>query len=86
VINRFLAAHAFASWMPYHNDGVRSGLHGLWLTLAVLRAEVLRACATHVSAVDLDTLTRGIRQADLLLNHLADRRRLAAALHQHRAG
>jgi hypothetical protein len=47
---------------------------------------VLRACATHVSAVDLDTLTRGIRQADLLLNHLADRRRLAAALHQHRAG
>jgi hypothetical protein len=83
VINRFLAAHAFASWMPYYNGGVRSGVRGLRLALAVLRAEVFRACATDVGTVDVDTLTRGIRQADLLLEHLADRRRLAAALNQH---
>ena len=73
VINRFLAAHAFASWMAYHGDGVLSAVRNLRLALAVLRAEVFRACHERRMELNAVTIEHGIRQTDLLLMHLADR-------------
>lgn len=80
VVNRFLAAHAFASWMDYQGGGVLSGIGRLQLALAVLRAEFARAADVHDDAGTDVTLTQAIRQTDLLLVHLVDRQRLARAL------
>jgi len=80
VINRFLAAHAFASWMAYQGDGVRSGIRRLWLALAVLRLETARAARAADGELKDGTLMQAIRQTDLLLVHLVDRQRLAVAL------
>jgi hypothetical protein len=80
VINRFLAAHAFASWMAYQGGGVIPGVRRLRLALAVLRAEVARVCETDRADVNAATLKRGIRQADLLVVHLIERQRLASLL------
>jgi hypothetical protein len=82
VINRFLAAHAFASWMPYQGGDVVSGIRRLRLALAVLRAEVTRAAEATTGEVTVATFVCGIRQADLLLVHLIDRSSLANWLRQ----
>jgi hypothetical protein len=52
----------------------------LHLTLAVLRCELVRACAADDRPLDRATLTAAIRQTDLLVVHLADRARLARLL------
>jgi len=70
VVGRYLAAHLFATWMAYQGNGLRSTLLYLRVVLAVLRCETARA----------GTLVDGIRQADLLLRHFADREMLAASL------
>ena len=78
VINRFLAAHAFASWMAYQGSGVVSQIMRLRLTLAVLRAEVIRRARAEGSSSTC--LKDAIRHADLLMVHLVDRTRLARRL------
>ena len=80
VINRFLSAHAFASWMAYQGDGVVAGVRRLRLVLAVLRAEAARACPDDGSRLDRPALTDAIRQTDLLLRHLVDRQALNSAI------
>jgi hypothetical protein len=69
-VGRFLAAHAFACWMAYQGNGLRSIAMYLRLVLAVLRVEAAR----H------DSLLDAIRQSDLLLRHLVDRDMLAARI------
>ena len=78
-INRFLAAHAFAAWAAYQGRGLDSLIGALRAALAVLRYEVLRACEHSAGPLTDDVLKTGIRQADLLLVHLADRRQLAVS-------
>jgi hypothetical protein len=80
VINRFLAAHAFACWMAYEGSGVVSHITRLRLVLAVLRAESIRRCVHEDGELDARLLTHAIRQTDLLIVHLVDRARLAAQL------
>jgi len=80
VINRYLAAHAFASWLTYQGAGVRSHVRGLRLVLAVVRAETVRAGQAKGDDVNDAALTRAIRQADLLLMHLVDRTELARGI------
>jgi hypothetical protein len=80
AINRFLAAHAFASWMPYQGGDVLSGVRRLRLALAVLRAEAVRVCDAPGGVLTEQALAEAIRQSDLLLVHLADRQRLATRL------
>ncbi len=70
IVGRYLAAHAFASWMAYQGNGLAATVLYLRVTLAVLTVEVGR----H------GTLRDGIRHADLLLRHLVDRETLAARL------
>ena len=80
VINRFLAAHAFAAWMAYQGSGAVSHITRLRLVLAVLRAECIRSCVHEDGELDARLLTHAIRQTDLLIVHLIDRARLAARL------
>jgi len=80
IINRFLAAHAFASWMDYQGDGVLCGIRRVRLALAVLRAEALRPARAENDELTDGTLMQAIRQTDLLLVHLIDRQRLSAAM------
>jgi len=75
VIGRYLSGHAFASWMAYQGSGVMSLIRRLQLALAVLRAEAIRRCDGE--SLTAETLKEGVRQADLLLVHLADRSELA---------
>jgi hypothetical protein len=77
VINRFLAAHAFASWAAYQGRGLDSMIRTLRAALAVLRYEVLRACERSAEPLSDEMLKTAIRQSDLLLVHLADRGQLA---------
>lgn len=69
VINRFLAAHSFASWMAYQGNGLLPLTRRLHLALAVLRAEVMRVCAEEGSVLTTAQLKQAIRQTDLLLVH-----------------
>jgi hypothetical protein len=70
VVGRFLAAHAFASWMAYQGNGLAATLLYLRVVLAVLSVESER----HQG------LQEGVREADLLLRHLVDRESLAGQL------
>jgi hypothetical protein len=80
VVRRFLAAHAFASWMAYEGNGVRSIVNSIHLALAVLRQEAVRVCRDENALIDSQHLKQSIQRTDLLLVHLADRRRLARAV------
>lgn len=80
LVNRLLAAHAFASWTAYQGDGVRSQIRWLRLVLAVLREEAARAWQRDAGSLTRDRLVEAVRQTDLLLVHLVDRETLAAHL------
>jgi hypothetical protein len=80
VVNRFLAAHAFAAWVAYQGDGLLSMVRRLALVLAVLTVETARACGNAGVPLTVELLTSGVRQTDLLLVHLADRAEVARRL------
>jgi len=83
VLNRFLAAHAFAAWMAYQGNGLLAMMQHLCTALAVLRIEAIRVCSADGEPLTRARLKHAIRQTDLLLMHLADRERLAAQLSVH---
>lgn len=80
IVNRFLAAHAFAAWNAYQADGLVTGMRLLQLTLAVLRGESARVPPLEGGELTRDRLRHAIRQTDRLLIHLVDRAALAARL------
>jgi hypothetical protein len=80
IVNRFLAAHAFAAWNAYQADGLVTGVRLLQLTLAVLRGESARLPPLEGGELTRDRLRHAIRQTDRLLIHLVDRAALAARL------
>jgi hypothetical protein len=80
VVNRYLAGHAFASWMPYLGLGLAGVVSELAAALAVLRVECIRECARVGTTLTAETLRRAVRQADLPLCHLAARDSMARAL------
>lgn len=79
VIRRFLAAHAFASWMPYEGSGLGAVVGSLHLTLTTLRQEIDAACSGGRAALSPERLTQAIRRTDLRLVHLTPRAELARA-------
>jgi hypothetical protein len=80
VIRRFMAAHAFASWMAYEGTGVRAIVSSIRLALAVLRQEAIRICGDEGAMLDATRLKQSVRRTDLLLVHLTDRQTLAGRL------
>jgi hypothetical protein len=77
-VRRWLAARAFASWLPLQGPGLRTAALGLAVALATLRAELARG--GRDAAADAPSLVEAIRRADLLLLHLADPQALADRL------
>ena len=68
IARRYLAARAFASWMPYQGGGVAAGLGSLRFALKVL--------GDHCARLPLKD---AIRQTDLRIVHLLSRDSVAAA-------
>jgi hypothetical protein len=71
VLNRYLAAKAFASWTAYQGRGVATIVRGLEAALALVRVEASRHCRDAARSLDRDLLLEAIRSADFALNHLA---------------
>ena len=71
VVNRYLAAKAFASWTAYQGRGVATIVRGLEAALALVRVEASRQCRDAARSLDRDLLLEAIRSADFALNHLA---------------
>jgi hypothetical protein len=77
VVNRYLAAHAFANWMAYQGRGLLGWVRSIEAALETLSAECETQCQQAGRAVDRELLTASIRSADFFLRHLADRSALA---------
>jgi len=80
VVGRYLAAKVFASWLAYQGRGLKTVLAGAFAALAGLRVEAARQCEASGRRLDAALLKEAIRQADLLLVHLASREALAERL------
>jgi uncharacterized heparinase superfamily protein len=80
VVRRYLAAHAFGSWLAYQGRDLFTVIRGLDAALTVLQIEIVRACHARNAPLDRTTLHAAIRQADLVLRHYVDRQALADAL------
>lgn len=80
VIGRYLAAHAFASWVAYQGASLRAVVRLIRAALTVLEVETARVCIKVGRPLDRTSLLEGVRQSDLLLVHYADRQALADAL------
>lgn len=77
VVNRYLAAHAFANWVAYQGQSLRSCVRSVDVALAVLVVECAWQCHQAERPLDVALLTDAICSADFLLRHLADRHALA---------
>lgn len=79
VVGRYLASRAHASWAMYLGDGLEAVERMVTVARTTLQVEAVRQCVARGRTLDRPTLTEAIRQADLLLVHLADPERLCAA-------
>jgi hypothetical protein len=77
VAQRFLAAHAFGSWVAYQGRGLHTIVRAVEAALVVLKIEIVRACQARDTTLDRALLHDAIRQADLLLRHYVDRQAFA---------
>jgi hypothetical protein len=85
-IKRYLAAKAFASWIPWQARGVRSMVAALRAARGVLRVEAGRQCAAAGRVLDRHLLIEAIRQSDLLVVHKVSSELLAKRLAPVEAG
>jgi hypothetical protein len=85
-IKRYLAAKAFASWIPWQARGVRSMVAALRAARGVLRVEAGRQCAAAGRVLDRHLLIEAIRQSDLLVVHKVSSQVLAKRLAAVEAG
>ena len=76
---RGFAAKAHASWAMYLGSGLADVERHVQRAAHVLQVEAVRECLRRRTSLDRATLTTAIRQADLLLVHLADPQQLHRA-------
>ena len=79
MLRAYLAARLFGNWVAYYGQGLHAIVEYLQVALAVVRMEAVNAAAQTPSS-PWQTVTAAIRNADLLLVHLSDPRRLARQL------
>lgn len=72
----YVAAHAFANWTAYQGDGLPVWLASVAAPLAVLAVTAARQCQMANRPLDDNLFVEAVRQADLLLRHLASREAL----------
>ncbi|MBN1477938.1 hypothetical protein JXA47_14380 [Candidatus Sumerlaeota bacterium] len=89
-IRRYLASKAFANWIAYQGQGMRSALFAVIAAHASLRVHAALRCEEAGRPLDRDLLREAIRDSDLLLVHrmsrelftaLCDRRELDVSDH-----
>jgi Fe-S-cluster containining protein len=68
-VKRYLAARAFASWIPWHARDLRVAVRWLAAARSVLRVEAARECGRTGRQLDRAQLVAAVRRADLLLVH-----------------
>lgn len=73
----YLASRAFASWVAYQGDGLRTIVRSLEAALSVVKIEALRIAERSGVDIEAGSLLEAFRRADLLLLHFADREALA---------
>lgn len=79
-LRRFLAAHAFASWVAHQGRGLRTRVLALLTALALVRARAGQLCGRAGVELDAALFLRAVRDADLLLRHLCAPEELARRL------
>ena len=88
-VKRYLAARAFASWIPWHARDLRVAVRWLAAARSVLRVEAARECGRTGRRLDRAQLVAAVRRADLLLVHkasasmVADRLQAADVVNSH---
>jgi hypothetical protein len=81
IVRRYLASRLFGNWIAYYGAGLHDVVEYLRITLSVLKMEAARAHArSSPSSSPWQTLNEAVRNADLLLVHLSDTRRLVDLL------
>jgi hypothetical protein len=80
TVRRYLAAHAFGSWVGRIGSGLLTGVAHLLVAHAVLRIEAARVCASASRPLDDQAMAEAALLADRLLVHLAVPERLARRL------
>lgn len=80
IVNRFLAAHAFAAWSAYQAEGLVPQIRALGLVLAALRHQTVHLCQRAGGPLTRRRLLDAVRQTDRLLRHLVNRAALAARM------
>ena len=76
---RYLAAHALGNWCGYQGRGLRTYMRSLEAAAAVL----VTTASGHVDAAGDAGFIAAVRDADLLLRHLASSEALATAWSRH---
>jgi Fe-S-cluster containining protein len=80
TIRAYLAARLFGTWIAYYGRGLHEIVEYLRVALAVVKMEAVRQHPRHSPSSPWQTVTAAIRNADLLLVHLANARTLAQLL------
>jgi len=80
TVRAYLAARLFGNWVAYYGQGLHAVVDYLRVTLAVVKMEAVRHHARGTSTSPWQTVNEAVRNADLLLVHLADTKTLALAL------
>ena len=68
----YLAARLFGNWVAHHGQGLHAIVEHLQVALAVVKMEAFRQHASAAPSSPWQTVNEAIRNADLLLVHLAD--------------
>ena len=80
TVRAYLAARLFGNWVAYYGQGLHAVVDYLRVTLAVVKMEAVRHHARGSSTSPWQTVHEAVRNADLLLVHLADTKALAQSL------
>jgi Fe-S-cluster containining protein len=80
AVRVYLAARLFGNWVAYYGQGLHAIVEYLHVALAVVKMEAFRRHASAAPSSPWQTVNEAIRNADLLLVHLADARSLARRL------
>jgi len=80
TVRAYLAARLFGNWVAYYGQGLHAVVDYLRVSLAVVKMEAVRHHARGSSTSPWQTVNEAVRNADLLLVHLADTKTLARSL------
>ena len=80
VVRAYLAARLFGNWVAYYGQGLHAIVEYLQVALAVVKMEAFRQHASAAPSSPWQTVNEAIRNADLLLVHLADAKSLSRRL------